>query len=73
MVYVGQSWHTPDCRFEQHKKGYKSSKAVREWGMRLRPDLYAGFNPILSEPASEQTEAALAAKLREDGFIVISS
>ena len=75
LVYVGQSWHTPECRFEQHKSGYKASASVREYGIRLVPELYFGLNPIISRnrTAALQAEASLAVKLRADGFVVISS
>jgi hypothetical protein len=34
-VYVGQTGKTPEERFEDHKRGYKSSKYVERYGERL--------------------------------------
>lgn len=72
-VYVGQSWHLPECRFEQHKTGYKSSYEVRSRGVRLRPDLYAGVNPVIGRTAAENAEREIAAGLKKAGFAVISA
>ena len=30
-VYVGQTWHNPEVRFQQHKDGYKASRIVKRW------------------------------------------
>src|SRR5437879_6150118 len=35
----------PATRFERHKYGVKDNSYVRRYGVRLRPDLYAGFDP----------------------------
>ena len=48
-VYVGQSSREPTLRFEQHKEGYKSNKYAREYGIRLRPELYEKYNPANKE------------------------
>lgn len=69
-VYVGQSALYPAERFSQHLTGYKAAAAVRRYGERLRPDLFAGWNPIASRAEAEQAEADLAARLREDGYRV---
>jgi hypothetical protein len=72
-VYVGQSWHLPECRFEQHKAGYKSSYEVRTRGIRLRRDLYEGTNPVIGRTAAENAEREIAASLMRAGFTVISA
>ena len=46
-VYVGQSSRKPDVRFEQHKEGYKSNRYAKKFGLKLRPDLYKKYNPII--------------------------
>ena len=38
-VYVGMTGVTPEERFEQHRAGYRASRVVRDFGLRLRPDL----------------------------------
>ena len=35
--YVGQSCHSPETRFWQHKKGYKGNRFVKEFGLGLCP------------------------------------
>ena len=67
-VYVGSSIRKPDHRFEQHKQGYKSNYYAREYGERLRPDLYEKYNPIPTRKEAEELEVYLAKRLRESGF-----
>jgi len=69
-VYVGYSWHSPDTRFHKHLTDDNASIHVRDYGMRLLPELYKQYNPILTRPLAEETEAALAEKLRRLGFTV---
>ena len=45
-LYVGQTSRDPDLRFDQHKTGYKSSGAVRRFGLRLLPDVVEHLNPM---------------------------
>ena len=40
-VYVGQTALATEERFAQHLDGRRSSRIVREFGVRLRPKLYA--------------------------------
>lgn len=71
-VYVGSSGRDPELRFEQHKRGYKSSGIVKRHWYRLRPDLYADL------PAYERSKEALAAEterareLAASGFVAHS-
>ena len=45
-LYVGQTAHTPEHRFAQHKAGGKlSSSKPHRFGLRLRYDLMAGIAP----------------------------
>ena len=69
-VYVGITGLTPEERFENHKKGYKSSKYVREYGIRLLPELYERLNPMTYDDAV-MTEEWLADKLRAEGYTVL--
>jgi hypothetical protein len=70
VVYVGQSAHPPEIRFEQHRNGVHASRWVRRYGVRLRPRLFARYNPLPTRPAAEQLEARLAARLRQKGYRV---
>jgi hypothetical protein len=45
IVYVGQSVASPEVRFQQHLDGYRSSRYVRRFGVRLRPRLYRNYGP----------------------------
>jgi hypothetical protein len=69
-VYVGQSVHTPDERFRQHKAGYKASRKVQRHGRWLRRKLYEQYNPIATREEAEKMERWLAEYLRERGFTV---
>ena len=72
-LYVGQTAKTPEERFAQHQSGVRSSRIVREYGVRLRPRLYANVGPFETRAESEQAEAKLAEKLRRRGFAVWSN
>lgn len=65
-LYVGQTSLDPDLRFDQHKSGYKASRAVTRFGLCLLPELVAHLNPM-SGPESLDLEAALADIFRAAG------
>ena len=67
-VYVGQSSRKPTLRFEQHKEGYKSNQYAREYGIRLRPELYEKYNPIPTRKDAEEIEEMLGKLLRKQGI-----
>ena len=58
-----------DHRFENHKNGYKASRYVRRYGVRLLPELFAHLNPMPFEAAVEM-EKDLAEDLRNAGYTV---
>lgn len=66
-VYVGMTGLNPDERFDKHKAGIKANRFVREFGMRLRPDLYEAYNPMPYDGARDM-EVELAIALREQGY-----
>jgi hypothetical protein len=70
-VYVGQTAHDPEHRFEQHKAGGRlaSAKPYR-YGVRLRRDLMKGIGPFASRAEAEQAERALAKALEKRGHRV---
>lgn len=65
-LYVGQTSCDPDTRFDQHKSGYKASRFVNRFGVRLLPELVEHLNPMRPWEAIE-LEAALAEELRSAG------
>lgn len=65
-LYVGQTSRDPDWRFDQHKAGYKASRAVRRFGVRLLPQLVEHLNPM-RQWESLDLEAALADAFRMAG------
>ena len=67
-VYVGQSSREPTLRFEQHKEAYKSNKYAREYGIRLRPELYEKYNPIPTRKDAKEIEEMLSNQLRKQGI-----
>jgi predicted GIY-YIG superfamily endonuclease len=66
-LYVGQTSRDPDMRFDQHKAGYKASGAVRRFGTRLLPALFAHLNPMRRWESLE-LEAGLAEEFRRAGI-----
>ena len=66
-VYVGMTGLDPDVRFDKHKAGIQSNRFVRDYGLRLWPDLYEGFNPMSYDEACER-EVEIGIDLRESGF-----
>ena len=69
-VYVGQTVRTPEERFAQHRAGVRSSHIVREYGVRLRPKLYANVGPFETRAEAERAETKLAERLRRRGYAV---
>jgi hypothetical protein len=69
-VYVGMTGLPVDHRFENHKNGYKSSRLVRKYGVRLLPEMYEYLNPMPYEHAA-QMERDLADDLRSQGYAVM--
>ena len=51
---------SPEMRFTNHKRGYKSNRYAKKFGLKLRPDLFACYNPMPYEAAAE-LEIELAA------------
>jgi len=66
-LYVGQTSRDPDLRFDQHKAGYKASRAVQRFGVRLLPSLVEHLNPM-RDWESLDLEAALADGFRHAGI-----
>ena len=67
FVYVGMTGLDPDLRFDKHKAGIQANRFVRDYGLRLRPDLYEVYNPMPYEAAREM-EVELGIALREAGY-----
>jgi hypothetical protein len=69
-VYVGMTGLTPEERFANHKCGYKAGKGyVRDFGIRLMPELYSHHNPM-SYSAANVGEKLLALELLAEGYTV---
>lgn len=65
--YVGETSRDPDLRFDQHKTGYKASRYVNRFGVRLLPEVVEHLNPLRRWEAKE-LEAAVAEAFREAGL-----
>lgn len=63
---VGETTLDPDFRFDQHKTGYKASRHVNRFGVRLLPQLFEHFNPLHRWEAVE-LEPALAEAFQRAG------
>ena len=70
-LYVGQTAHTPEQRFAQHKAGGRlaAGKAHR-YGVRLRYDLMKGIGPFRTRSEAERAEKAVAEALERRGHRV---
>jgi hypothetical protein len=68
-LYVGMTGLTPELRLARHQAGVKANRYVREYGLRLLPELYAWANPMPYEAAREM-EVELAIGLRTEGYAV---
>jgi hypothetical protein len=68
-VYVGMTGLTPEVRFDQHKRGYKSNKYAKKYGIRLKPRLFSSHNPMTYEEACDM-EKEKARRLRNRGYAV---
>ncbi|MEK7681822.1 MAG: hypothetical protein AAB369_03245 [Chloroflexota bacterium] len=66
-VYVGMTGQSPDIRFDKHKAGLKGNRYVKQYGIRLMPELYEFYNPMPYEAARDM-EVELAIHLREKGY-----
>lgn len=70
-LYVGQTAHTPEHRFAQHKAGGKlAAKKVCRFGVKLRLDLMKGIGPFSTRKEAEAAEKAVAAALEKRGHLV---
>jgi predicted GIY-YIG superfamily endonuclease len=68
-VYVGMTGLDPEERFENHRVGVRASPVVRDFGLRLLPELSEGLQNLTYELAL-RAEADLAAYLRQNGYFV---
>jgi hypothetical protein len=69
-IYVGMTGIDPAARFRNHQRGYKASKYVQKYGVRLLPGLYQDLNPLTYDEAVI-AEQGLARRLREEGYTVV--
>ncbi len=66
-LYVGETSLDPDTHFDQHRAGYKASRALYRFGVRVMLKLVAYLNPLRRWEAKE-LEAALAEELARGGI-----
>jgi hypothetical protein len=66
-VYVGMTGLEPDIRFDKHKAGIQANRYVRDYGLRLLPELYELYGSLTYDQARD-LEVELAIDLRESGF-----
>jgi hypothetical protein len=70
-VYVGQTAHTPEYRFAQHRAGGRLAAAKPcRFGVRLRYDLMKGIGPFSTRKEAEAAERAVAEALQRRGHRV---
>ena len=66
-IYVGMTGLDPDVRFDKHKAGIQSNRFVKEFGLRLLPELYELYGPLTYDDACD-LEVELAIDFREAGY-----
>ena len=71
-VYVGSSARTPEQRFAQHRRGYKSARLVKRCALRLRPDLYEDLDTFRGSKTACRAETERARALAACGFVAHS-
>ena len=70
-LYVGQTAHTPEHRFAQHKAGGKlAARKPQQFGIKLRRDLMKGIGPFSTRQDAENAEKAVAEALKRRGHRV---
>ena len=70
-LYVGQTAHSPEHRFEQHKAGGTlAAGKPHRYGVKLRQDLMKGIGPFASRQEAETAEKAVAEALTKRGHRV---
>jgi hypothetical protein len=70
-LYVGQTAHTPEYSFGQHKAGGKLAAAKpQKFGIKLRVDLMKGIGPFSTRKDAEAAERAVAEALERRGHRV---
>jgi hypothetical protein len=68
-VYVGSSARSPEERFAQHQRGYKSARLVKRHALRLRPDLYEDLETFRGSKTACRAEKKRARELADCGFV----
>jgi hypothetical protein len=71
-VYVGSSARSPEERFKQHLRGYKSARLVKRFAVRLRPDLYEDLGTFKGSKSACRAETERAKELAACGFVAHS-
>lgn len=71
-LYVGSSARSPEQRFQQHLRGYRSSGLVKRFALRLRPDLYEDLASFRGSKAACRAEQERARELAGCGFVAHS-
>ena len=70
-LYVGQTAHSPEERFEQHRAGGRlAAGKPHRFGVRLRYDLMKGIGPFKTRKDAEAAENAVAGALEKRGHRV---
>jgi hypothetical protein len=70
-LYVGQTAHSPEHRFAQHKAGGRlAAGKPHRFGVRLRYDLMRHIGSFASRREAEAAEKAVAAALEKRGHRV---
>lgn len=67
--YVGMTGLPIEERYENHKRGHRSSRVVHKYGVALAPEWYEDI-PAMSYAEAALAEPTLADDLRDLGYLV---
>ena len=70
-LYVGATWHTPEERLANHKRGHKPARRVRPYMIKIDKDLTKEHRgQYATRDEAERVEKRLAITLRKQGYRV---
>ena len=69
-LYVGQTWHSPEHRFQQHRAGEKSCDLVEQYHWGIHRKLTRRNPPYERREEAEAREVEYAEELRREGYAV---
>ena len=67
-VYVGMTGLDPDTRFDKHKAGIQANRFVKQYGVRLMPELVDDLKQPMTYKDAQYLEVEVGINLKELGY-----